>query len=108
MRRQPESGRIGTIAVAPEDWSICLKDAHPAYVDWDEFMANQRQLADNLNRYDMGQRGIPRKGSALLQGIVSCGRCARRMGLRYSGPHGDYPIYTCAADHHSDGQPRCQ
>jgi DNA invertase Pin-like site-specific DNA recombinase len=108
MRRRPESGRIGTIAVAPEEWSICLKDAHPAYVDWEEFMANQRQLADNLNRYGMGRRGIPRKGSALLQGIVCCGRCARRMCLRYSGPHGDYPIYTCAADHHSDGQPRCQ
>ena len=108
MRRQPGSRRIGTIAVAPEDWSICLKDAHPAYVDWDEFMANQRQLADNLNRYDKGRRGIPRKGCALLQGIVCCGRCARRMCLRYSGPHGDYPIYTCAADHHSDGQPRCQ
>jgi hypothetical protein len=31
------SERIGMVAVAPEDWSICLKDARPAYVDWDEF-----------------------------------------------------------------------
>src|SRR5271167_4776282 len=77
LRRQPGSERIGTVAVAPEDWSICLKDAHPAYVDWDEFMANRRQLVDNLNRYDTGRPGVPRKGSALLQGIVSCGRCAR-------------------------------
>ena len=38
LRRQPGSERIGIVAVAPEDWSICLKDAHPAYVDWDEFM----------------------------------------------------------------------
>jgi DNA invertase Pin-like site-specific DNA recombinase len=108
MRRHPESGRIGTIAVAPEDWSICLKDAHPAYVDWEEFMANQRQLADNLNRYDEGRHGVPRKGRALLQGVVSCGRCARRMCLRYSGPNGDYPVYMCVADHSSAGQPRCQ
>jgi DNA invertase Pin-like site-specific DNA recombinase len=108
MRRHPASGRIGTIAVAPEDWSICLKDAHPAYVDWEEFMANQRQLADNLSRYDIGRHGVPRKGSALLQGIVSCGRCARRMCLRYSGPNGDYPVYMCVADHTSAGQPRCQ
>ena len=107
-RRHPESGRIGTSVVAPEDWSICLKDAHPAYVDWDEFMANQRQLADNLNRYDEGRHGVPRKGRALLQGIVSCGRCARRMCLRYSGPNGDYPVYMCVADHSSTGQPRCQ
>jgi hypothetical protein len=108
LRRQPGSERIGTVAVAPEDWSICLKDAHPAYVDWDEFMSNRRQLADNVARYDAGRPGAPRKGNALLQGIVSCGRCARRMCLRYSGPHGDYPVYVCVADSNSEGRPRCQ
>ena len=108
LRRQPGSERIGTVAVAPEDWSICLKDAHPAYVDWDEFMANRRQLVDNLNRYDTGRPGVPRKGNALLQGIVSCGRCARRMCLRYSGPKGDYPVYVCVADRSAEGRPKCQ
>ena len=108
LRRQPGSERIGTVAVAPEDWSICLKDAHPAYLDWDEFMANRRQLADNVARYDAGRPGAPRKGNGLLQGIVSCGRCARRMCLRYSGPHGDYPVYVCVADQNSEGRPRCQ
>ena len=108
LRRQPGSDRIGTVAVAPEDWSICLKDAHPAYLDWDEFMANRRQLADNVGRYDAGRPGAPRKGNALLQGIVSCGRCGRRMCLRYSGPKGDYPVYVCVADSNSEGRPRCQ
>ena len=108
LRRQPGSDRIGTVAVAPEEWSICLKDAHPAYLDWDEFMANRRQLANNVGRYDAGRTGAPRKGSALLQGNVSCGRCARRMCLRYSGPNGDYPVYVCAADKSSEGLPRCQ
>ena len=108
LRRQPGSERIGTVAVAPEDWSICLKDAHPAYLDWDEFMANRRQLADNVGRYDAGRPGAPREGNALLQGIVSCGRCARRMCLRYSGPSGDYPVYVCVADSNSEGRPRCQ
>lgn len=71
-------------------------------------MANQRQLADNLNRYEAGRPGAPRKGSALLQGIVSCGRCGRRMCLRYSGPQGNYPVYMCVADNNLDGRPRCQ
>jgi len=108
LRRQPGSERIGSVAVAPEEWSICLKDAHPAYLDWDEFMANRRQLADNVARYDVGRPGAPRKGEALLQGIVSCGRCARRMCLRYSGPNGDYPVYVCVADRSAQGRPRCQ
>ena len=43
-----------------------------------------------------------------MQGIVSCGRCSRRMCLPYSGPQGDYPVPMCAADHNSDGRPRCQ
>jgi recombinase-like zinc beta ribbon protein len=103
LRRQPGSERIGTVAIAPEDWSICLKDAHPAYVDWDEFMANRRQLVDNVNRYDTGRLGAPRRGNALLQGIARCGRCARRMCLRYSGPNGDYPVYVCVADKNAEG-----
>jgi hypothetical protein len=71
-------------------------------------MANRRQLADNLARYGAGRPGAPRKGNALLQGIVSCGRCARRMCLRYSGPNGDYPVYVCVADRSAEGRPRCQ
>jgi len=108
LRRHPGSARIGTVAVAPEEWSICLKDAHPAYVDWDEFMANRRRLANNVARYDAERSGAPRKGNALLQGIVSCGRCGRRMYLRYSGPDGDYPVYVCVADQLSEGGAKCQ
>lgn len=58
-------------------------------------MENLRRLATNINRYEAGHSGVPRKGAALLQGIAVCGRCARRMSLRYSGPAGDYPVYTC-------------
>ena len=65
-------------------------------------MANHRQLVDNLNRYDTGRPRVPRKGNALLQGIVSCGRCARRMCLRYSG------VYVCVADRSAEGRPKCQ
>jgi DNA invertase Pin-like site-specific DNA recombinase len=112
-RRAPTGRRSGssggaTEAVAIQDWPVCLKDVFPGYIDWEEFMANQRRLADNLNRYDMNRHGVPRRGSALLQGVAVCGRCGRRMGLRYSGPHGNYPVYVCQADQHQYGGPRCQ
>jgi ParB-like chromosome segregation protein Spo0J len=30
------------------------------------------------------------------------------MCLRYSGPHGDYPVYMCIADQTGEGLPCCQ
>src|SRR6267143_1877276 len=112
-RRTPIGRRSGsrqgaTEAVAIQDWPVCLKDAFPGYIDWKEFMANQRRLADNLNHYDANRHGVPRQGNALLQGIAICGRCGRRMGLHYSGPNGNYPVYLCRADQHQHGGPRCQ
>src|SRR5215472_6998669 len=61
-RRSSSHGRA-TEAVAIQDWPVCLKDAFPGYIDWEEFMANQRRLADNLNRYDVHRQGC--RGGAM-------------------------------------------
>ena len=105
--RRPGSGR-GTVKVAVADWTVCLKAAHPGYIGWEEFMANQRRLADNGNRYEAGHAGVPRKGSALLQGIAICGCCGRRMTLHYSGATSDYPVYCCRTDRNQTGSATCQ
>ena len=108
-RRQKDASQCrrgsvgGTVKVAIADWAVCLKAAHPGYIGWEEFMANQRRMADNVNRYEAGHAGVPRKGSALLQGIAICGRCGRRMSLRYTGPNGDYPVYCCRFDRDQRG-----
>jgi DNA invertase Pin-like site-specific DNA recombinase len=107
-RRKPGVGHVPTVAVAVEDWSICLRDAFAGYIGWDEFMDNQKRLSGNLCRYQAGQHGVARKGSALLQGLAVCGRCGRRMGLRYSGPNANYPVYRCTFDHDQLGAPVCQ
>ena len=113
-RRQKDTVRCrpglvrGTVKMAIADWAVCLKAAHPGYIGWEEFMANQRRLTDNVNRYEAGHAGVPRKGSALLQGIAVCGRCGRRMSLRYTGPNGDYPVYCCRVDRDQRGSALCQ
>lgn len=112
-RQAPGHARAGscrpsTIEVPIAEWEVCLQEAHAGYISWEEFMANQRRLADNLNRYDADHAGVPRKGAALLQGIAVCGRCGRRMTLRYTGPQGDYPVYCCRADRDQTGAPLCQ
>src|SRR5439155_1572659 len=90
------------------DWAVCLHAAHPGYIGWEEFMANQRRMADNVTCYEAGHAGVPRKGSALLQGIAICGLCGRRMSLRYTGPNGDYPVYCCRSDRDQQGSAICQ
>ncbi len=107
-RRRPGSTRSGTMKVAIAEWEVCLRGAHPGYISWEEFMANQRRLADNVNRPEAGHSGAPRKGCALLQGIAVCGRCGRRMSLRYTGPNGDYPVYCCRVDRDQSAAPLCQ
>jgi DNA invertase Pin-like site-specific DNA recombinase len=113
-RRQKDPTRCragsarGTVKVAVGDWAVCLQAAHPGYIGWEEFMANQRRMADNVSRYDAGHTGAPRRGAALLQGSAICGRCGRRMALRYTGPNGDYPVYCCRVDRDQRAGILCQ
>jgi DNA invertase Pin-like site-specific DNA recombinase len=107
-RRRAGTAHAATVRVAVAHWPVCLRDAHPGYIGWEEFMSNQRRLTDNAARRDAGRPGAPRRSMALLQGIASCGRCGRRMALHYSGLHGDYPVYHCCADQARNGARRCQ
>lgn len=68
-----------------EQWKTCKRDHHPAYIGWDDYMANRRRLDENRSRSTPVQRGAPREGSALLQGLAMCGRCGRRMAVHYRG-----------------------
>jgi hypothetical protein len=42
---------VATEAVAIQDWPVCLKDAFPRYIDWEESMANQRIRAMRSNPF---------------------------------------------------------
>ncbi len=69
-----------------EKWPILIRDSHPGYITWDEYMANQKILESNrASRALPERRGAPRNGEGLLQGLVLCGCCGRRMRTRYIG-----------------------
>jgi DNA invertase Pin-like site-specific DNA recombinase len=91
-------GRVEQRAVMladPSAWKICLRDQHPSYIEWEEYMANQRKLAENRTKHvTIDQRGAAREGSALLQGLALCGRCGQRMRVHYQGRHGQAQ-YLC-------------
>lgn len=108
-RRKPGHPKTGRVTRPIDKWPIVIHNHYPAYITWEEFLANQAKLEANQNRYQEGKVGVPRKGQALLQGIAICGRCGARMRLRYSGPRGDFPVYTCDyAFVDRGGGPHCQ
>lgn len=84
--------------VPMDEWQVCIKDHHPAYITWEEYVKNQKTLRDHsvaLRASEPMVRGAAREGSALLQGLVLCGRCASRMHALYAKPK--YTFYVCAA-----------
>jgi hypothetical protein len=53
--------------------------------------------------------GPAREGTALLQGLAICGRCGRRMTVRYHTRRGvEVPDYQCMNRCIQDGGQRCQ
>lgn len=78
------------------DWTVLIQNSHPAYISWETFLENEKRIT--ANRYDATateRKGAPREGSALLQGIVVCGRCGSRMCVYYQGEGGCRPSYKC-------------
>lgn len=96
-----------TRQVKLEDWPIVLRDAHPGYITWEQFRRHQQMLDDNRTWRPEEQRGAVREGSALLQGIVLCGACGRRMNVRYLSD-GAIPSYQCRQAHAQLAEKTCQ
>ncbi len=93
--------------VARDAWPIVLHDAHPGYISWEHFLRNQQRLDDNRSVGRDERRGAAREGAALLQGIVLCGYCGRRMHVRYVA-NSTTPRYICNQAQLSHGGHICQ
>lgn len=77
-----------------ERWKVHIKDHHEAYVSWEIFLSNQEALTHNRTNSDV-LSGPLRDGLALLQGLLLCSTCGRRLTVRYTGTNGIYPCYEC-------------
>ncbi len=98
-----DQGTVVSRALPMEEWTVLIQDAFPGYVTWEQYMRNQKQLRENAQGVHW-TKGAPRSGDALLQGIVLCGQCGRRMRSRYR----DKPAYVCEETNRQYGEPRCQ
>jgi len=100
--------RVRDVEVPLDEWSVCLPEHHPGYVSWDEYLQTRERLRANVRPRGEGG-GAAREGAALLQGLLRCGRCGRRMQVGYSGTGGKVRRYACVRgrDLHATGE-ACQ
>ena len=89
-----------------EAWEVLLKGHHEGYIDWAEFERNRTQLAANTYGRVGGVKS-GRGGRALLAGILTCGRCGRRLAVAYTGLPPGRPVYRCDRPNLMLGLSRC-
>ena len=89
--RRPEQAR--QVRRPVEEWTAVHRDAYPAYITWEQYLANQARLTDNASAFARRARGAPREGVALLAGLAVCGCCGRSMRVAYKSHH----RYVCNA-----------
>jgi DNA invertase Pin-like site-specific DNA recombinase len=89
-----EGGKAKMREVPMSQWRVLQTDRLPAYITWEDYLANQERLLQN--RFQPGSVGAPRAGKALLTGIVVCGACGRRMSASYRSKSTAY--YLCTRD----------
>jgi len=97
-RKVPGRPSTGRVVKGSDEWLVLLPGRLPAYITAGEHEANIARMA--ANRQTAATPGAPRDGSALLSGLLRCGRCGgHRMTARYhDGPGAARPAhsYTCA------------
>jgi DNA invertase Pin-like site-specific DNA recombinase len=104
-------GHHRTVLKPREEWTVLIPGAHPGYITWDQYETNQATLAANAAAHGEDRKtGPAREGPALLQGLVVCGKCGRRMSVSYHQrcDHTLVPDYTCQREGIATATPACQ
>ena len=103
-------GRYTVKSVPQEEWHTLIPNAHPGSITWQRYQDNLRTLRACAQAQGKDRRkSPPGQGPALLQGLVVCGVCGRRMTVRYHTRQGrQVPDYTCQHENCEHGQPVCQ
>jgi hypothetical protein len=90
-----------------DEWIHLQVDVYPAYITWEQYLANQERLHQNEMRFASQieqAQGAARHGMALLQGLAVCGYCGCHM---WSGYKHSSHNYFCDALNKRYGEPSC-
>jgi len=108
--RKHVDGKLHVKAIPMDEWDTVIPDAHPGYITWQEYNDNLKTLHACAKAHGTDRRDHPPgEGPALLQGMVVCGVCGKRMSIRYHTRTGKtVPDYICQRESTQYGTGRCQ
>jgi DNA invertase Pin-like site-specific DNA recombinase len=106
-RRHHTAGRIPGAStprarMPGEAWQVLVHDVYPASIPWEHSLQHRACLRQNQGPF-APRPGVPRQGTAVLQGIVCCARCGRRLMVR----SGESAAYGCEHLRKRSAAPRC-
>jgi DNA invertase Pin-like site-specific DNA recombinase len=105
--RSARTGKVIPHQLPMTQWPVKIDAHHPAYLSWEEYVKNNEQMRQNWHDGEE-MRGVAREGEALLQGIVCCGICGRKMGVHHhAGGERRSSAYVCQSGY-ENGDRLCQ
>lgn len=109
QKRRDAQGNPIVTWLPEQNWHTLIKDFHECYISWDEYEENLKRLEANRQSGDGYNRTAPREGPALLQGLVLCGICGKRMRVRYRVSNARlHPQYQCKGLYENVAGAKCQ
>jgi len=93
-----EDGEIRSriVQMPREEWLVEIQNHHEGYLSFEQYLKNLDTIEQNrTNPPEAVLSGPAREGLAMLQGLLICGCCGRRLAPRYRGNGGISPIYEC-------------
>jgi DNA invertase Pin-like site-specific DNA recombinase len=104
------TGRGGYKPQPQEKWPVLIPDAHPGYISWQQYQDHLQTLHACGRAHGQDRRhSPPGQGPALLQGLVVCGVCGRRMTVKYhTRARSLVPDYVCQGECIQRGRAICQ
>ena len=88
-----------------EECKVFIRDHHEGYIDWETYEENHRMIRRNALNLE-GEESVRavRGGQGLLAGMLRCGRCGRKLHVRYWGKSGTAARYLCKGDFDAGGR----
>ena len=80
----------------PEACDVFIRDHHAGYIAWETYNGLNPDRDDSVSAV--------RAGHGLLAGVLRCGRCGRKMQVRYWGRRGTAARYACKGDYDAGGR----